>query len=494
MLIMALKRQCCNCLEEVAANLCCLWGSSGKQYSCHVCKTNYNRNLERCKENAQRRAWWKSMSKEERTEWFKRNRQTYEPCKRKAFDEVGEYQEKDVKACVESDNEVYQFLPLDEWIVREKLLGRVHGTEAEKAEQAKESFYAKVLDRSVKKRKVGDEWCIGVFRGVEERIGTEKRREQQYGRKKRITDTIDHDAAVELEKDGEKSCNRWLQERQTAKRANVELRSTDMQSIPDGLARTPVAVQVDDDYADEIKREVVLKMQRDAKVLSQEELDDHEASQAAKIAKRTVGRPAKPRSQLLAEISKIVRDRMQRIKDGVEDLRTSKEQVAAEAVKSLGTVPPDVATVQKSMDEEVASVIKEMEKLTVELSEQNIGDLLDEDSGAGCAERIRQMLVEKSAPAFKTHEAAGKKAIAAFRSAVRKASKVGKPSFNTSESVKRPPGDQVVDIGRRGPRGLVQSQTLRPDPCEVGRRDQPGPRCFFLTKVPWEIQTPSSET
>ena len=66
--------------------------------------------------------------------------------------------------------------------------------------------------------------------------------------------------------------------------AQVELRTTAMEEVPEGLARNRIEQALSDDYPGEIKREVIMAMQRDANILAQEELDDHEAAQAAKYA------------------------------------------------------------------------------------------------------------------------------------------------------------------------------------------------------------------
>lgn len=80
----------------------CPWG---KLWTCHVCKSNYNRHQERTKSNPNLRKWWTSLSKEEKTSWFLRNRDTYEPGKRKSFDNAGFYVESSGKG-VKSRNEI----------------------------------------------------------------------------------------------------------------------------------------------------------------------------------------------------------------------------------------------------------------------------------------------------------------------------------------------------------------------------------------------------
>lgn len=63
----ATHRTCFNCDSEVPSADCCRWGKVA--YSCHICKTNYNRQSERIKTDCKLRTWWKNLSREQRIEW-----------------------------------------------------------------------------------------------------------------------------------------------------------------------------------------------------------------------------------------------------------------------------------------------------------------------------------------------------------------------------------------------------------------------------------------
>eukprot|EP00972_Heterocapsa_arctica_P115540 16448289-Heterocapsa_arctica.AAC.1 len=62
---------------------------SKRLYSCHVCKTNYNRQSERASKDPQLKEWWKAMDKDAKANWFRENKRTYEPNKKHAFDHAG---------------------------------------------------------------------------------------------------------------------------------------------------------------------------------------------------------------------------------------------------------------------------------------------------------------------------------------------------------------------------------------------------------------------
>ena len=112
----------------------------GKGYCCHPCKTNYNRQQERMNGNAQLRQWWKNMTKSEKAAWFARNKSMYEQGKRKAFDNPGFFEETQTEAAVHRDDHIFAYLPLAEWIIREKLGNCGDGSEEAKTQRAIESF------------------------------------------------------------------------------------------------------------------------------------------------------------------------------------------------------------------------------------------------------------------------------------------------------------------------------------------------------------------
>ncbi len=85
--LLAANVVCCHCEQQCHSAQMCAWGKNAM--FCHICKTNYNRMGERVTKDAQLKLWWKKMEKEERAEWYQRNKATYEPNRRKAFNSAG---------------------------------------------------------------------------------------------------------------------------------------------------------------------------------------------------------------------------------------------------------------------------------------------------------------------------------------------------------------------------------------------------------------------
>ena len=68
--------------------------------------------------------WWASLSTEAKIDWYKRNKVSYTPHKRHAFDDAGTYEEDSTTAKVSGTNDLYNYLPMDDWIMRVMSLGK----------------------------------------------------------------------------------------------------------------------------------------------------------------------------------------------------------------------------------------------------------------------------------------------------------------------------------------------------------------------------------
>ena len=102
----------------------------------------------------------------------------------------------------------------------------------------------------------------------------------------------------------------------------------------------------------EIKQETQLQMQRALKIQSAEAEDDHAAKTAerfgnfknkkqktqknGKLANPSAGRPRKTKTEFKNDISKMLRDRANSIKDAVENLNTAMSTVKENAIAALG--------------------------------------------------------------------------------------------------------------------------------------------------------------
>ena len=139
------------------------------------------------------------MSKEEKVDWFRRNKSCNEPGKRKAFDDAAVYEEDESKADINQDDTVVRKIPLDDFIIRQRALGKVgNGSDEEKNAIAKEAFLAIVADRNIHTPKINGQYLVPIVAGTEERVGTQDKRERRYKRQKTVNDNVDQATAEEM--------------------------------------------------------------------------------------------------------------------------------------------------------------------------------------------------------------------------------------------------------------------------------------------------------
>ena len=170
----------------------------------------------------------------------------------------------------------------------------------------------------------------------------------------------------------------------------------------------------------DITRDVHLLAQRNKKIADAEEEDEHEAREAARMRKGERGRPKKTATELLAEASKLMRDRIQCMQDSVEAKKKAVVDAITETVAAVGgqTLPEDVKLVQTSMEAQVDRYTKQVDEAVKILKAMSVEELAKD-----CAdvEAIRKKVVQASKDAMGSDlgEQAGK-AIAAFRGTVKK--------------------------------------------------------------------------
>ena len=424
----AIKRSCTNCGEEVLGSQSCPWGKSA--WCCHPCKTNYNRQMERLKGNAPLRNWWKGMSKEQKKQWFVRNKATYEPNGRKAFDTAGIYEELQENKNTDADDTLYDFLTLEDWVIREKLPGRCgSGAPAEQFNIGKRTFEAKVLDKKDRCKWAEGQWLVGVFKGVRERVSLERTRTQAHKRQRTINDTVDHEVAQELSAECSESMASHMHEIKRARTTGIDMSAGASIDIDQDMAMNPVVAEPDgNEFLRDIKWDVLAGVQRACVMQAQEEVDEHEAAQVSKVARAAfgrLGRPPKLESELKADISKCIRDRATHVKDSSDGLRRARDEVEKEAKRQLTTLPQDVASVLGSMKADVETACQAMDEIGKTLKQASIDEYVQNPEGGvrPKLDDIKKLTFEKSKPAFSTHLVNGNKAIGAFKTSVKKALK-----------------------------------------------------------------------
>ena len=165
-----------------------------------------------------------------------------------------------------------------------------------------------------------------------------------------------------------------------------------------------------------------MDMQRQAKIADLEEIDDHEAAQDEKAKKKMpVGRPKKGRSQLLAEVAKMTRDRVRHILETKSKFLVSIEGTIEDGMDQLGAFPPDLKAIQVQMNKEISECMPKIDAVANEIQGLDPETLIitcSED-----AEAVRKALVGKSAPVFKAHIPVITRSPNAFRGALKNAIK-----------------------------------------------------------------------
>ena len=97
------------------------------------------------------------------------------------------------------EDELFDFVPLEEWVARERLLGRVdeRASAADPWAEATRAIWAKLRDKNTRKRYRHGVWLLGVYRGMRERVIEEVGAQHSAGRKRTIEGTIDFQGAEE---------------------------------------------------------------------------------------------------------------------------------------------------------------------------------------------------------------------------------------------------------------------------------------------------------
>ena len=152
--------------------------------------------------------------------------------------------------------------------------------------QATKTFMDLVMDKSFDTPFEDGEYMVPVKRGREVLAGETERQIQAWKRQKTIGDNIDNVAARELAEKKKSQIDTWAASALTAVYAHVAPQSVEMYDIPEGLAMQPIPLVVQNtDMEDDVRREILLKQQRDQKIFQQEERDEHEASCALRLTK-----------------------------------------------------------------------------------------------------------------------------------------------------------------------------------------------------------------
>ena len=158
-------------------------------------------------------------------------------------------------------------------------------------------------------------------------------------RNRTINDGAGYDAATSIQTAAEQ---RAAELAQTYEESSMQVMGDLIHLIADiplGLERNPVEKKPDmtDDFSSDIKRDVLMQMQRTSKVVAQEELDDHEAEQAFNMKMQVQpsflgGRLRNTLTELMSDVAKMKRGRVNHLITTIEciDSSVAAAELAAE--------------------------------------------------------------------------------------------------------------------------------------------------------------------
>lgn len=273
------------------------------------------------------------------------------------------------------------------------------------------------MDKDTMAKKVNGQWLVPIFAGMIDTTEKWEGRDQAFKRQKIVDDCVQQEAAMELAEEGSQAMESRHHEFVAASASGVIEGSGVELDLPDDLIRNPQEFLVrPDEYSSDIRRECILGMKRQAVISEREEQDEHEALQAARVEKvakasKGVGRPKKLKSQLLAEASRIVRDRAQQIQDS-HDIIVS--QVQKEATQSFTTLPDDLKQAMDAMTKDVGVAAATMLEVKKAVENTDIAPSTSDEGDFDTA-ALKKQVHDASKPVFKDHQSAGNKAMAAFR-------------------------------------------------------------------------------
>ncbi|CAK0901626.1 unnamed protein product, partial [Prorocentrum cordatum] len=319
----------------------------------------------------------------------------------------------------------------DEWIIRERQLGNCgNGSVEEQKKIAIKSFEEKVQDKDAPKKRRGRDWLIGIFKGVEDRLGRFQTSENSWKRQKTVETADDLRQARFLSDSASAASSRVHDEQLEANRAKL-YQSTPQPEIPDHLVRPcnrELNMEMDDDITYEMQRDILAKEENDARIAEQEDHDDHLAQQAARVRAQAAqtaimqGRPKKTKAEVLVDLQKLVRDRCQMVKDTKEKIERSKKNAEDEADELFGKKRSDeAAALRTAFENEIDAYFLEFDALHKKTSETDLAPLLSAEE-VDLAD-AKKKVIDQTKDAYSKLKTDAEKSVGTYKKGVRRIGK-----------------------------------------------------------------------
>ena len=264
-------------------------------------------------------------------------------------------------------------------------------------------------------------WNTGATRALQQEAET-------------VHDPVDLAAARELSATAAKASEQWLSSQMACSSSGIESDITGSYDIPEVAGSNFVApARPEDDLMQAMQAEVCSDLHRQSKIKEQEDKDEYEALEAQRLravaaeadplAVKGAGRPRKSPTEILAEVSKLLRDRVRFFEDTATKMQRTMMEALNEASSRFPALPPDVIQVKTSMEKDVKQQIDKIFEGIKSLQETNVQKLVDSVPGDCTAEAVRNKVMEEGKMGMQAAVSTGNRAISAFRLAVKNAGK-----------------------------------------------------------------------
>lgn len=223
------------------------------------------------------------MTKARKRSWFATNRKIHEPPERIYFTHQGFYKEESSKRQHTEDSSGVAYLWEEDWVLRQMSLGKC-GNAADRSKQSnrgQDMFRKRIEDPQSDTLYRNCMWHLGVYAGVSQLATQSQERVHMCGRERVISDADDMEACQER---AAVSANTSDCIHQESMQAAMIVLQPDLPAsgINELLARGPaMAAGTQDAREQDIRRDVLVNLQRDTTIRAMEDIDYHQASAAA---------------------------------------------------------------------------------------------------------------------------------------------------------------------------------------------------------------------
>ena len=216
------------------------------------------------------------------------------------------------------------------------------------------------------KRRKGDQWLLGVYRGIRAAVGTETSTTQEMRRKRRITDKTDLTDANGLQDEHNTATQQWASQMEQHIGSDVMIAASGSGFDSELVEKPLQSPQPKLATREAIRRNVVATSEQQKLIREQEELDDHIADEAAKVRRasgQALGRPKETRVQQLASASRVLRDKSSWCLAVAEKLAIEVDLVLEAAQAELKELPEDVSKMREELRKQLKESTGEIGKL-----------------------------------------------------------------------------------------------------------------------------------